>query len=88
MKVSHKNSTALFVLEKDIIGDESILFQNEIKNSVANGQKSFCFQLAGIQDMDPPAICALMALKKQMGDVIEIQGDDNDMVFDVLLRSF
>jgi hypothetical protein len=88
MKVSYKDSTALFVLEKDIIGDESILFQNEIKKSVANGNKSFCFQIAGVQDMDPPSICALMALKNQMGDVIEIQGEENDMVFDLLLRSF
>jgi len=87
MNIYHKDKTTLFELDKDIIGDESIMFQNEIKNSVTKGQTHFCFQLAGHQNMDPPAICALIALKKQMGDVIEFQGKDNSMVFDLILRS-
>ena len=87
MKISHQESTALFELDKDIIGDESILFQNEIKNCVGKGQTNFCFQFAGPHNIDPPAICALMALKKQMGNVIEFQGNENNMIYDFILGS-
>jgi hypothetical protein len=86
MNISHKNSTALFELEKDIIGDESILLQNEIKNCLNKGQTQFCFNLAEIQNIDPPAICALIALKKKIGDGFTFQGSANNMIFDLILK--
>jgi len=84
MKISTKDLTALFELDQDIVKDESIMFQKEIKNSVAKGMTHFCFQLTGVQNIDPPAICALMALTKQMGYEVEFQGEDNTLIFDLI----
>jgi hypothetical protein len=88
MRISHKKTSTVFELEKDLVGDESILFQTEIKKSVANGQTHFCFQLSGPHNMDPNVICALMALKKQFGDAIEFKGENNAMIVDLIVRSF
>jgi hypothetical protein len=87
MRISHKDTSTVFELEKDLVGDESIMFQSEIIKSVANGQTHFCFHLIGPLNMDPNAICALMALKNQMGGAIAFKGDSNDMIFDLILRS-
>jgi hypothetical protein len=84
MKRSHKDSTALFELDQDLVNDESIMFQKEIKNSVQKGMTHFCFQLAGVHNMDPPAICALMALKKQIGDEVDFQGEEKNLIFDLI----
>jgi hypothetical protein len=87
MRISHKDISTVFDLEKNLVGEESIMFQDEIKKSVARGKTHFCFQLTGLQNMDPNAICAIMALKKQIGNTIEFKGDNNEIIFDLIMKS-
>jgi len=86
MNVSEKHSTAIFELDRDLTGEESTLFQDELKKCVAKGLTNFNFQFSEKIIMDPTAICALIALKKQMGEVLRFQGQEKNIIFDLILQ--
>ncbi|MBF0452782.1 MAG: STAS domain-containing protein [Candidatus Magnetomorum sp.] len=76
MNVYEQDNVTIIKCETNIMGDQSIKLQNHLKMAVSKGKKLFLFQMSAVENMDTIGICALIALKKQLGTNGRIEFQD------------
>jgi anti-anti-sigma regulatory factor len=87
MNVFDEDDITYFKFETDITGEQSIAFQNQLKQSIADGKHHFSFHLENVNNIDTTGICAFIALKKQIAKngIIDYNGAQDSI--ELLLNS-